>query len=214
MSISAVLWDLGGIVYVTPYEVMDELEVEHGLPTGCLPRGPFTPGGDPEFLAVDDGTLPEPQYWAAKHAALAAQGIDLIVTRDIDWHGRERLEVVALMDEIVASPLAQGALTNDSTTFLGAGWSESWWLRDRFAAITDSVDIGVRKPDPRAYQLGCAALGAEPSTTIFVDDLHINCDAARAAGLQAFYFDVTRPRESTDALRALLFGGSRDPHHA
>jgi nitrite reductase/ring-hydroxylating ferredoxin subunit/FMN phosphatase YigB (HAD superfamily) len=185
-----VIWDMGGIVYPTPFEVFDSVEKARGLPAGALPRGPFAPDGDALYEAVDSGELPEPDYWSIRQSEWQARGVDVDVHRDIDWSGRERREVVGLLERI-GQRLPQLVLTNDATAFLGAGWRESWTLRHHFAGLVDSVDLGVRKPAAGAYVAAAAALGLATDQCLFIDDLSVNVVAARSAGMPAERFDVT-----------------------
>ena len=104
--VSAVIWDVGGIVYRTPFEVFDRLEVERGLPPGTLPRGPFGPG-DPDYDAVDDGRIPEPEYWNAMRRRLLDRGVDVDVHRDISWPGLERPEVLEVMQALTGREIGR-----------------------------------------------------------------------------------------------------------
>lgn len=52
-----------------------------------------------------------------------------------------------------------------------------------------SFDLGVRKPDPDAYLIPCARLGITASDALFVDDREVNCEGARAVGMDAIRFD-------------------------
>ncbi len=51
--------------------------------------------------------------------------------------------------------------------------------------VLGSAQLGMRKPDPAAYQAACDMLGCPPSRTLFVDHLFRNVQGARAAGLLA-----------------------------
>ncbi len=62
-----------------------------------------------------------------------------------------------------------------------------------------SCETGVRKPDPEAYLFASRALGVTPSRRLYVDDRAVNCDAARAVGMDAIVF--TDARALRDALR-------------
>jgi putative hydrolase of the HAD superfamily len=53
-----------------------------------------------------------------------------------------------------------------------------------FDVVIESSRVGVRKPDPRFYELACEALGVEPSESVFLDDLGINLKPARAMGMR------------------------------
>jgi HAD superfamily hydrolase (TIGR01509 family) len=189
-AVGGVIWDMGGILYPTPFEVFEALEQERGLPAGALPRGPFAPEGDPLYDAVDAGELPEPEYWATRQAEWQARGVDVDVHRDIDWTGRERPQVMALLERL-GTRLPQLVLTNDASAFLGAGWRQTWPLRGHFAGLVDSVDLGVRKPHPDAYVAASDALGLAVGDCVFIDDLSVNVLASRQAGMPAVRFDVT-----------------------
>jgi putative hydrolase of the HAD superfamily len=52
-----------------------------------------------------------------------------------------------------------------------------------FDEIIESSKVGVRKPDPRFYELACDRLGIEPAEAVFLDDLGINLKPARAMGM-------------------------------
>ena len=64
-------------------------------------------------------------------------------------------------------------------------------LRQYFSGIIESSVVGVRKPDPRIFMLGCVALGLKPEETLVVGDsldkdilpaLSIGCQAAWLKG--------------------------------
>lgn len=52
-----------------------------------------------------------------------------------------------------------------------------------------SNEIGVRKPDPRAYEALTDALGVPPEQTVFVDDSEANIEACEALGFTGVHLD-------------------------
>ena len=56
-------------------------------------------------------------------------------------------------------------------------------LREMFHVFIESSAVGMRKPDPRIYQLTCRELGVEPAQTAFLDDIGRNLNLARALGM-------------------------------
>jgi len=205
-TIDLVLWDIGQVLYQSPFERFSELEAHTGMPEGTLPRGFFAPGGDPQWDAVDSGVLDEPEYWREIEAICRRNVPDLHLydaLRELGWDGRGRPVVVELMRDIPGR-YRQAVLTNDATKFLGVGWKDGWEYAASFELIVDSLDIGRRKPDPRAFTAAVALLEVDPGRVLFIDDLHVNVDGARAAGLQGYRFDTTDPEASVTALRDLL----------
>ena len=205
-DIDLVLWDIGQVLYESPFERFDELEAHTGIPAGTLPRGPFGIEPDPSYDAVDSGERDEPEYWRDIEA-LAQQSVPGLhiydALRELGWDGRGRPVVLALLADIQPR-YRQAVLTNDATKFLGDGWRDSWEYAGHFERIVDSLDIGVRKPHAGAFTTAVELLGVEPSRVLFIDDLEVNVQGARDAGLQGFRFETTDPEGSVAALRALL----------
>lgn len=189
-EIRAVIWDMGGILYVTPFEVFDDLERELGLEPGTLPRGPFGPAGDPEYAKCSTGELTEGEYWRGFHERLAAQGVDIDIAESIDWRDRLRPEVMEAIARLDGHYL-QATLSNDSSRWLGDRWWEDWPYRKYFASVIDVVTLGVRKPHPDTYLASARALGVEPGQCLFIDDMQVNVDGAEAVGMRGFFFDHT-----------------------
>jgi putative hydrolase of the HAD superfamily len=53
----------------------------------------------------------------------------------------------------------------------------------QFDHVIESSKAGLRKPDPRIYQMMCEALGVAPSACVYLDDLGINLKPAREMGM-------------------------------
>jgi epoxide hydrolase-like predicted phosphatase len=52
-----------------------------------------------------------------------------------------------------------------------------------FDVVIESAVVGLRKPDPRIYELVLSKLGVDPPEAVFLDDLGINLKPARAMGM-------------------------------
>jgi FMN phosphatase YigB (HAD superfamily) len=205
-DIDVVLWDIGQVLYESPFERFGELEASTGMAEGTLPRGPFSPQGDPAYDEVDSGARDEPDYWRGIEA-LAQQSVPGLhiydALRELGWEGRGRPVVVELLADI-PSRYRQAVLTNDATKFLGDGWRATWEYDEHFERVVDSLDIGVRKPEAGAFVAATELLGTDPSRVLFVDDLTVNVEGARAVGMQAFRFETTDPARSVSELRDVL----------
>lgn len=68
--------------------------------------------------------------------------------------------------------------------------------------MIESSKAGVRKPDPRIYQMMCERLGLEPPQCVYLDDLGINCKPAAQLGMQAI--KVTSGEQALADLSALV----------
>jgi putative hydrolase of the HAD superfamily len=66
----------------------------------------------------------------------------------------------------------------------------------------ESAVEGLRKPDPRVYELACERLGVRPQESVFLDDLGVNLKAARALGMTTI--KVTDPAAALAELESVL----------
>ena len=74
-------------------------------------------------------------------------------------------------------------------------------LIDEFDAIAISGELGVHKPDPRAFQLALELLGTRPEETAMVgDDLENDIAGALGAGFGAVVWVERRPGEAPDGV--------------
>jgi len=90
---------------------------------------------------------------------------------------------------LAAAGLATAVLTNGS-----APQQNKKLARTGLSALTGPVftvdDLGVAKPDPRAFRLACERWGLAPGEVLSVGDNHaLDVVAARAAGLHAVHLD-------------------------
>jgi putative hydrolase of the HAD superfamily len=123
--------------------------------------------------------------------------------------GDLRPRMVAALDTLKAKGFAIGCITNNVPAGHGAGMSRSQDKADAIAAVLarfdhviESSKAGVRKPDPRIYQMMCAALSVEPASCVYLDDLGINCKPAAQLGMAAI--KVTSGDQALDDLGTVL----------
>ena len=53
-----------------------------------------------------------------------------------------------------------------------------------FDKVIESAKIGLRKPDPRIYQMMIKTLGVDPTNCVYLDDLGVNLKPAREMGMK------------------------------
>ena len=73
-----------------------------------------------------------------------------------------------------------------------------------FEVVVDSGFVGMRKPEPGIYELTLERLGGvAASECLFVDDMELNCEAARELGMTAVQFhDTEQARREVEAVLA------------
>jgi putative hydrolase of the HAD superfamily len=74
-------------------------------------------------------------------------------------------------------------------------WEPLWRAKlpeidELFEVVVDSAFVGLRKPDPAIFRLTLERLGGvAPERCVFLDDLDVNCAAARELGMAAVRFE-------------------------
>jgi len=82
-------------------------------------------------------------------------------------------------------------------------WRAMFPVDEVFDVVVDSAFVGVRKPDARIFEITLERLGVQAASAVFVDDLQLNCDAARELGLTTVFFrDTDQAIEEIEAALA------------
>jgi len=213
LPVSGLLLDVGGVVIRHAFELRDLIESRLGLAPGAIARGgPFGPAPDPDWDRVERRELSETAYWTAwtEEIGRLAGRADLTVQElwPTTYAGPEteflRPEIVALVDEAAAAGVRTAMLSNDLTTYHGAGWVDEVPFFRRIGTFFDAASLGARKPAPVAYTAAVDRLGLPAAAVLFVDDLLENVSGAEAAGLPAVLFDLVDPAGSTAQVRKHL----------
>jgi putative hydrolase of the HAD superfamily len=210
--ITAVLWDFGGVILSSPFEAFNHFERRAGLPV--------------DFIRTVNSTNPHTNAWALlERNEITPQQFDSAFAADSLALGHEvrgadvlsllageiRPEMVAALDAVKAAGYKTACLTNN---VVGGDGESSAVRADRAAAITaimsrfdaivESSKVGVRKPEPRFYEIACELLDVQPAACVFLDDLGINLKPAAAMGMTTI--KVVDPATALQQLSAALGG--------
>lgn len=206
----AVIFDFGGVITASPFEAFNRLEAERGLPQDFVRRVNST---NPDtnawalFERADIGAAEFDALFAAEAQALghALEGSAVLAVLS----GSIRPAMVSALDTLKSEGYRLACITNNVPAGHGAGMARSGDKADayeqvfaRFEHVIESSKAGVRKPDPRIYQMMCENLGLEPAACIYLDDLGINCKPAAQLGMHAI--KVTSGQQALADLSGVL----------
>lgn len=193
MTFSTVIFDFGGVITSSPFEAFNRMEAKRGLPH--------------DFVRRVNSANPDTNAWAKfERAEISAAEFDILFAAEAEAMGHNldgasviaclsgdiRPAMVAALDRLKADGFRLGCITNNVPSGEGAGMAGTAEkaravaaVMARFDHIIESSKVGVRKPNPRIYNMMCAALDVEPRQCIYLDDLGINCKPAAALGMAA-----------------------------
>jgi putative hydrolase of the HAD superfamily len=185
--IEAVIWDFGGVLTTSPFEAFARFESERGLPLDIIRRtnaANHLENAWAKFERAEVDLEAFDQLFATESLALGAE-----------VRGREILPLIAgdLRPEmvnalkIVGAKLKTGCITNNlPANAIGSLGGRSLYVAEVMALfdhVIESAKIGLRKPDPRIYQMMVEALHVDPKACVYLDDLGVNLKPAREMGM-------------------------------
>ena len=146
--------------------------------------------GEHPLFALERGEISEAEFAARIHAHLE-DGFDAVRLRTLYF---DRLQPNRAMIEFVSELRGRGTraalLTNNVRE-----WEPHWRAKlpdvdEIFEVVVDSAFVGMRKPEPEIYELTLERLdgGLSADDCLFVDDVEVNCETARALGMHAVHF--------------------------
>jgi putative hydrolase of the HAD superfamily len=201
--IRAALFDFGGVILSSPFEAFARYERETGLPDG--------------FLRKLNSTNPDDNAWARlERSEVTFDEFCRLYEREARAAGGEvdGREVMALLAGDVRPAMVEAVRRcrqHLKTACLTNNWvvpdaestaRHATLLSDLFDLVLESSKVGVRKPDPRFYELACEQLGIEPREAVFLDDIGSNLKPARAMGMTTI--KVTDPDVAIAELEAVV----------
>ena len=205
MAIEGVLFDMGGVVMESPLHAIARYERAHGLPANAINRAIAAAGDGGAWARLERGELTDETFCAPFEADCRAHGMTVsgaAIMAAIAEAGVARPIMLEAIRRLRAHRLRVGALTNN--------WKKSGpeddviphRLKSHFDVFIESRVVGLRKPDPRIYELACRELGVPPARTAFLDDIGANLKPARALGMTTIKVDD--PRQALEELSRLV----------
>lgn len=203
----AVLFDFGGVVIDSPFDAFAQVEQRGGVPAGTVRRINSVDPDSNAWAQLERGEITPDRFVTAFEAEADALGAHLEAQALLDallalpsTRERARPQMLAAVERLRQAGLRVGLLTNNIAAM--GSRTDTRWVHDVFDEVLESCLLGVRKPEPRSYELACAALGVPPAATVFLDDLGINLKPARAMGMHTI--KVTDPDAALAELADLV----------
>lgn len=203
----AVLFDFGGVIVSSPFEAFNHYERDHGIPIN--------------FIRSINALNPHENAWAKlERSDISRAEFDELFATESEKNGHRvagadvlallagelRLDMVHALDVLKRSGYIIACLTNNVVSTQSATPTKREEMLQevlaRFDAVIESSMIGVRKPEPRFYEIACETIKVKPTECVFLDDLGINLKPAAAMGMVTI--KVTTSKQALGELAQIL----------
>jgi putative hydrolase of the HAD superfamily len=185
--IEAVIFDFGGVFTSSPFEAFARYERENGLPVDLIRKINSQNHLTNAWARFERAELDLDSFdkaFADEALALGhyVPGKDIIGLLSGDF----RPEMIEALRRI-KTKFKTGCITNNvPANMTGSNEGRSLYAKDVMALfdhVIESAKTGIRKPDPRIYEMMCETLKVSPDACIYLDDLGVNLKPARAMGM-------------------------------
>ena len=190
--IRAVISDFGGVLTSPLFQAFVAYEDETGVDFRrfgeAMGRIQQRTGEHPLF-ELECGRWTEAEFYQRLEAELGGD-VSIAAFKETSFANLHPNDpVIEYMRSLRGRGFRMALLTNNVRE-----WEPKWRAKipsvdEIFEVIVDSGFVGMRKPDPRIFELTLERLGdVRAEECVFVDDLDVNCDAARDLGMAAVQF--------------------------
>lgn len=180
---TAVLFDLGGVVFDSPLDGFTRYERDIGLPENFIRTLNATNSDTNAWARFERGELDRDGFVAAFEAEARAAGHRLEGLRVLEsLKGEVRPAMVTALHRLRDAGFRLAAVTNNIAP-MAAGDRDVSVFINTFDVVVESSVVGIRKPEPEFYQLALDKLGVEAAECVYLDDLGVNLKPARAMGM-------------------------------
>jgi putative hydrolase of the HAD superfamily len=193
-EIKAVVCDFGGVLTTPLMDSFLALQDEVGISPenfGKAMRVIAESDGESPLHALERGEMTEDVF-----VEQLCDGLEPLLGHRPELHSfsemfwgalRPNLPMIELMRELKTDGVRMAMLTNNVRE-----WEPRWRamlpVDEIFETVVDSAFVGCRKPEARIYELTLDRIGLPAEACLFIDDLSVNCEGARTAGLNPVHF--------------------------
>ena len=173
--------DYGGVLTTNVFDSFRAFCVKEGLDPDAV-KNLFR--ADPRarrlVRAVETGDIREEEFSERFGVMLGIEDSRGLIDRLFGGMGPDEAMLAA-----VKRAREQGISTGLISNSMGEGRYDRAAFAELFDGVVISGEVGLHKPQPEIFLLGCERIGLPPGECVFVDDLRENCEGAEAVGMTA-----------------------------
>lgn len=192
--IRGVFFDLGGVVFDSPFEAIDRFEQVHGIDQGAVTGFIVKTGRDGPWGRLERGEIGTSQFSDDFEQVFRVPGEQLLA--EVASVMRVRPTMAELIRHVRSRGYLAVAITNNWAPMTEPAVCEM------FDDVVESVVEGFNKPDVQLYEIALERNGLAPGEVVMLDDIGRNLKVAAQLGLKTIKVsrDVDTAIETLESL--------------
>lgn len=184
-AITAVLWDLGGVILRTENTShREKWEQRFDLEPWGLEKLVF---GNEISRKASAGAATIKDIWDYVQNQLGLLNEEMDDFKRDFFTGDEIDQELVTFIRDIKQRVKSGMITN-AWPGMRSYMEEVWEIADAFDQIIVSAEVNLTKPDPRIYQIALDRLDVAPQGAVFIDDFIENVRGAEDVGMIGIHF--------------------------
>ena len=210
MAVRAVIWDFGGVFCGSPFEALADVARERDIDAHQYFQiifGSYDRDTDHPWHRLERGEITlevarEEIMELGRRDGIDADPFHFFIAMAKSGGGAAREDVVEFAKGLKQGGIGTALITNNAAEFR-AHWQKAIPVADLFHHVIDSSEVGLRKPDPKIFELALERLEIEPGSAVFLDDFEGNVAAAERVGIRGILVENDYAG-ALEALRRLI----------
>jgi len=210
-GIAAVISDFGGVLTTPLIQSFMAFQDQTGVSTETLGKAMQAAteanGGENPLFEMERGEIAEAAFLEQLTDSLEpllGHRPEMHRFREIYFEALDpNPAMIELMRELKGTGYRMAMLTNNVREWEPL-WRSMLPVDEIFETIVDSGFVGCRKPESKIYALTLDRIGLPAERCLFVDDILVNVEGARKAGMPAVHFQENE--QAITEIRAALSG--------
>ena len=190
----AVVSDFGGVLTTPLIQSFMAFQDETGITAeqlGEAMRSVAEADGENPLFAMERGEMTEVDF-----VDRIADGLEPLLGHRPQMHRFKEIyfealnpnpPMIDLMRELKAAGYRMAMLTNNVREWEPL-WRSMLPVDEIFETVVDSAFVGCRKPESKIYRITLERIELPAESCLFVDDVLVNCEGAKKAGMDAVHF--------------------------
>ncbi len=193
-GIDAIVSDFGGVLTTPLIQSFMAFQNETGITTETLGKAmqaAAEENGENPLFEMERGEITEVAF-----LDLLTDSLEPLLGHRPEMHRFKEIyfealdpnpEMIELMRELKAEGYRMAMLTNNVREWEPL-WRSMLPVDEIFETVVNSAFVGCRKPESRIYELTLERIAKPAASCLFVNDVLVNVEGARKAGLHAVHF--------------------------